>query len=322
MKWNHVQVISAILITGLACMVAQAASVSRADIPAGGNWYLHLNLDLMKRSEVGRMLMQGTVDETLDDYQKELGVDIRKEIQGITLFGAKLPEGRNLPDDGTVIFHGKVGSETRQALLSALQRRGAEVSAFNSAGLSGYKVVVGDGKMTYTDADGQVKDLPWGHGGDLYFSFGENQALVTHNRDMMQTFLDAGGHLGGFEGIDAEPLPVLQSERALLQGGANTLAGFGGAWDSSALMNVNDMALVIAEDQDGLQLSAQLTANPPEMVVPVSYILESLVALKAMDQSEIVLGEILRQVRFESEGAVLHMNVPITASQVEALRNR
>lgn len=322
MKWNRLLGISTLLLTGLVCMVAQAASVSRSDIPADGNWYLHINMDLMKTTEAGRKLMLGTVDKTLDDYQKELGVDIRKEIRGITLFGAKLPERGNLPDDGTVILHGKTSPETREALLNALERKGAEVSTLNSAGLTYYKAAVGDGKMIYTDEEGQVKDLAWGQGGDLYFSFGATQALVTPDLKIMQTFLAAGSHLGGFEVIDSETLPVLQSERALLQGGANTSAGLGRGWDSSALTNVSDVALVIEEDQGGVQIIAQLTANPPEMAMPVRYIVEGLVALKALDQSEEMLGEVLNQARFESVGAAVHMNIPIAAGQLEALRNR
>ena len=44
--------------------------------------------------------------------------------------------------------------------------------------------------MTYTDEDGQVKDVDWGHREDLYFSFGAAQTMVTQNLEMMQRFLD------------------------------------------------------------------------------------------------------------------------------------
>ena len=53
----------------------------------------------------------------------------------------------------------------------------------------------------------------------------------------------------------------------------------------------------------------------------VRNIVEGLVALKALDDSDAVLGEILRQVRFESEGSELYMNVPVATDQIEALRN-
>lgn len=305
--------------TGMICAFAQAASVSGSDIPEGSNWYVHVNLDLIQNSEVGRRLMLETVDEALDDIQEELNVDLREEIQGITLFGGILPTHGSPEKDGSVILHGSLSPETQDALLSALESKGAEVSVLGSGGLSYYMIADDDGTMTYTDEDGQVKDVSWGHREDLYFSFGASQVLVTHNEEMMQTFTSAGGYLGGFEAVDSEALLVLQADRALMQGGANTAVEIGGNWDSSILKNVDAVALVIAEDHGGLQISAQLTASSPEIAMSVRNIVEGLVALKALDQSEGAFGEVLRQVRFESDDSVLHMYVPIAADQIEAL---
>jgi hypothetical protein len=321
MKWNRIKILGALLITGLVCAIAQAAGISRTDIPAGSNWYVHVNLDLIQNSEAGRKLMLETVDDALNDIQKELNVDIRNEIQGITVFGVKLPVNGNPENDGAVILHGAISAQTQDALLSALEREGAQISTLNNAGLAYYRVADGDGTMSFTDDDGHVKNVTWGNREALYFSFGTAQTLVTHSQDMMQSFLDAGGYLGGFENSDSEALLVLQADRALLQGGANTSVETGADWDSSVLKNVDAVALMIAEDHGGLQISAQLTANSPEIAMSVRNIVEGLVALKALDESEGALGEVLRQVRFESDGSDLHVNVPVTAEQIEALRD-
>ena len=322
MKWNRIQIFSALLMTGFVCVIAQAASLSRTDIPTGSNWYVHVNLDLIQNSEVGRRFLLEKADEVLNEIQEELNVDIRGEIQGVTLFGGKLPEHENSENDGAVILHGAISAETRDALLSALERKGADVIASDNAGLAYYMIQDDDGTMTYTDEDGQVKDVTWGHREDLYFSFGAAQTMVTQNLEMMQRFLDSGGYLGGFDVADSEALLVLQADHALVQGGANTSVDIGGGWDSSILKNVDAAALVVAEDLGGLQISAQLTANSPDIAMSVRNIIEGLVALKAMDESEGALGEILRQVRFESDGSELYMNVPITTDQIEALRNK
>jgi hypothetical protein len=137
----------------------------------------------------------------------------------------------------------------------------------------------------------------------------------------MQAFLDAGGYLGGFEAVDSQALLVLQADRALMQGGANTSTQTGGEWDSSILKNVDAVALVIAEQNSGLQVSAQLTATSPDMAMAVRNIVEGVVALKALDESDGELGEVLRQIRFENDGPDLHINVPVTSAQIEALRD-
>jgi len=322
MKWNRIQIFSTLLMTGVLCVIAQAASLSRTDIPNGSNWYVHVNLDLIQNSEVGRRFLLEKADEVLNEIHNELNVDIREEIQGITLFGGKLPRHGNPENDGAVILHGAISAETQGALLSALERKGAEFVTNDSAGLAYYMIKDGDGTMTYTDEDGEVKDVTWGHREDLYFSFGATQTMVTQNLEMMQSFLDAGGYLGGFEAADPEALLVLQADRALVQGGANTSAEIGEDWDSSVLKNVDAVALVVAEDFGGLQINAQLTASSPEVAMSVRNIVEGLVALKALDESESMLGEILRQIRFESDGSELHMNVPIAVDQIEVLRNK
>jgi hypothetical protein len=322
MKWNRIQIFSALLLTGFVCVIAQAASLSRTDIPTGSNWYVHVNLDLIQNSEVGRRFLLDKADEVLNEIQEELNVDIRGEIQGVTLFGGKLPRHGDSENDGAVILHGAISAETQDALLLALERKGADVITEDNAGLAYYMIEDDDGTMTYTDEDGQVKDVTWGHREDLYFSFAATQTMVTQNLEMMQSFLDSGGYLGGFEVADPEALLVLQADRALVQGGANTSTEIGEDWDSSVLKNVDAVALVIAENFGGLQINAQLTANSPEVAMSVRNIVEGLVALKALDESEGALGEILRQVRFESDGSELHLNLPIAADQIEALRNR
>lgn len=318
MKWKPIQAFSVLLLTGLVCVIAHAASLDRTGIPAGSNWYVHVNLDLIQNSEVGRQLMLETVDEALGDIQQELGVDIREEIQGITVFGVKLPTDGNPAKEGAVILHGGISTQTQGALLATLERKGAEVSTLSGAGMDYYRVQDRDGN---SDEDNPVDTETWNHDEDLYFAFGSTQSMITKSSEMMLSFLEGGGYLGGFEAVDSEALLILEADRALMQGGANTSDETGGHWDSSVLQNVDAVALVIAEDFGGLQINAQLVANSADVAMSVRNIVEGMVALKALDESEGVMGEILRQVRFENDGAVLRMNVPIAAEQIEAVKD-
>ena len=318
MKWKPIQAFSVLLLAGLVCVIAQAASLDATDIPAGSNWYVHINLDLIQNSEVGRQLMLETVNEALGDIQQELGVDIREEIQGITVFGVKLPTKGDPAKEGAVILHGGISTQTQEALMATLERKGAEVSTLSGAGMDYYRVQDRDGN---SDEDNHADTETWSHDEDLYFAFGSTQAMITKSQEMMLGFLEGGGYLGGFEAVDSDALLILEADRALMQGGANTSVDTGGHWDSSVLQNVDAVALVIAEDFGGLQINAELIANSADVAMSVRNIVEGMVALKALDESEGVMGEILRQVRFENDGAVLRMNVPIAAEQIEAVRD-
>ena len=102
MKFNRINLavhfFSTLLIAGLTAAVhAQAASLDNSTLPGGSNWYIHVNLDLIRNSEVGQQLMQGTMDEALEDIRNELGIDLRDEIQGVTVFGGRSEERLRSP---------------------------------------------------------------------------------------------------------------------------------------------------------------------------------------------------------------------------------
>jgi hypothetical protein len=321
MNLNRLRTLGVTLITVFACALVQAASITSSDLPENSNWYVHVNLELIQNSELGREFLQETMDEALDDIQDELGVDISGEIEGVTVFGGKLPMHGSSIRDGAVVLHGLISGETRSAVLSKLEEQGAEVSNSFENGLTLYTVESDPKSISYEDEGGEQQNISWGEREALYFSFGATQTLVTQSMDMMQMFIDANGHLGGFESVDPGALLVLQADRALMQGGANTTAEIAGKWDSSVLKNLDAVAVVVAEENDGLQISAQLMADSAEVAMSVRNIVEGLVALKALSETESPLGDVLRNVRFVNDGAVLHMNVQIAADQIEAIRD-
>lgn len=316
MKMNRMKVYGVLLVTALSCGLVQAASLGSNDLPAGVNWYAHINMDLIRNTEAGRQLMQETVDEALEDIEDELGVNIGNEIEGITLFGGKLPVNQ-----GAVLLHGSISAESQSAIMAKLDQESTGVFAAESGSMTFYTVPKGDGSMTYTDEDDHVEDVSWEHSDELYFSFGVTQTMITHSMDTMQTFLDSGGMLSSLDGVDPAAMVVLQADRALMQGGANTSLEIGDTFDSSILNNLDSIALVVAEENGGLNINAELSANSPEVAMNVRNIVEGLVALKALEGSDDGLGAVLRSIRFESEGDLLRVYIPVAADQVEALGN-
>lgn len=322
MKWNRVRILGVLLMAGLGCAIAQAASLASSDLPAGSNWYVHINLDLVRNSEVGRQFVLETMDEALDEIQSELNIDIQNEIEGITIFGGELPVRGKRSNDGAVILHGAISEDTRAALVPALEKKGANIRTAFVNGLTYYTIENEDGGTTYGDGSGQESEEEyWDDREVIYFSFGSTQTLITSNLEMMQTFLAASGYLGGFERVDSDALLVLQADRALLQGGANTSVDIDVDWDSSVLKNVDSVAVVVAEEQGGVQIDAQLTANSAEVAMSVRNIVEGLVALKALSDSDGVIGDVLRNVRFKNEGSVLNVSIPLSAVQIESLKD-
>jgi hypothetical protein len=319
MKWNRVRVFSILLITGLVCANVQAASTFDLGLPPDSNWYVHVNLELVRNSEVGREFVLEKMDEVMDDIQQKLGVDVRNEVDGLTLFGETIPSKGNPVNDGAIIFHGSISGEARTALLSSLREKGAEVSSFSYQDVTWYTVKKDSSSLNVTDENSEQRENSLDFEKTVYFSFGNLQTLVTHDWETMRSFLDTGGHYPGLESIGSDTLLVSQVDGSLLKSGANTMAGIETDWDSSLLKDLDMFGLKIAEYQDGVQVETELTASSPEVAMSVRNILEGLVLLKALSDSDGVKGDILRQVQFENDDRVLHVDVPVTAEQISAL---
>jgi hypothetical protein len=320
MKWNKIRVFSFALITTAACALSQAAVLDTSNLPGGSNWYVHVNLDLIQNTEAGREIMLGTVNEALEDIEDELGIDLGAFVNGITLFGGSIPQKDGPLEDGAVVLHGSINQAEQQTILDRIEKEGVELTTTYKGSLA-YYTVANEQTITSTDGDGNVEIDHFGDSGDLYFSFGDSQILVTHDLALMQTFVDSSGYLGGFESNDPGALVVLHADRALVQGGANTVIDIDGDWDSSILKNMESIALVIEEVSGGLHISAELTANSADAAMSVRNIAEGLVALKALEGGDDVMGDLLRSVKFENEGSTLSVNLSVAPDQISELKD-
>ncbi len=321
MNWNKFRIYSVLLVAALAWPVSQAAVLASSSLPDGSNWYLHVNLDLIQNSDAGRQLMLGTVNEALEGIEEELGVGFADYIEGVTIFGGSFPNHGDSLSDTAIVLHGAISEADQQILLEKIDQAGAEITTSYQAGLAYYTVAEGEGTITIANENTTADIDAWGHDKELYFSFGATQTLVTQDQALMQTFVDSNGYLGGFENNDANALVVLHADRALMQGGANTAIDFDGEWDSSILKNMNSIALVIVEDNGGIHITAELTANSEEIAMSVRNIVEGLVALKALDSDGGIEGDLIRNIRFENDGAVLRVEVPVAADQIAKLKD-
>ena len=321
MKWNKIRVYTVVLLTGMVFAISQAAVLVDSNLPGSSNWYVHVNLDLIQNTDAGRQIMLGTVNEALEDIEEELGIDFGDSVQGITLFGGSIPNRGGPLEDGAVVLHGSISAAEQEQLLARLEQEDLEVTKSYQGSLAYYMLAEHDGTITTTDESGNVETNHWDNSEDLYFSFGDTQTLVTHDQELMQVFVDSNGYLGGFENSDPGALVVLHADRALIQGGANTSIEIDGNWDSSILQNMESFALVVSEDNGGLQFNAELTANSEEVAMSVRNIVEGLVALKALEGGDDVMGDLLRNVKFENDGAVLRVDLPVAADQINELKD-
>jgi hypothetical protein len=292
----------AVLVCGLVLVLGvNAASLNIGELPEGSNWFVHVNVELMRTSTIGQMMMEESLGEAFREIEKETGVQFTDQIEGLTIFGGHLP-----PNNGAVVAHGGFSADTQSEMIGAMSKAGTYLEGDH----------LGQRYFAINDLDGD-NEKEFGHGSRhdhddlLYVAFGDDQTLFSQNLDAVKSFLDAGGYLTGLPIADSSTLLVIEADRAMLQGGVNTrVAQEDGNWDSSILANVDSIAAVLVDDNGAASFHADVRAKSPEIAESVRNIVEGLVALKALDSSdEPAIGALLRSTKIRTDGSDITVDV-------------
>lgn len=288
------------LITGL-CLMPLAAWASSVNLPIRDDtqWYIHANLLEMRQTVAGQELYGWVEREIISDLEEEFDIRLTEELDGVTVFGSAAGH-----EDGAVVLHGFLSAATRDAVLAKIREEGYLASE-DAFGRVFYAVAAPD----------ELKKS--GHPFDgAYLAFGDmGQTLVTGNRQLIEDFLAAGGH---FEGRTPSELLVIQADRPLVQGGfdaANIDAG-GGPWESQMFQNIEQFALVIADDNGLLDIRARITAVSPDMALAISNIIQGVVSLKAVAEEEPAAAALLSRLKMETDDRTVHLQLSIEPATV------
>lgn len=102
---------------GLMCG-AQAAPLNAGQVGANAKWVLHLDVEGLRATQVGKILMQklttGDDNNRLNALAAMLGCDLRKDLAGVTLYGPS-----DVEDEGVVILHGKFNKQQLETFVKA-----------------------------------------------------------------------------------------------------------------------------------------------------------------------------------------------------------
>lgn len=110
-----------IMVTGLAVAVAggvRGATLNAGQVPASAKWVLHLDVEGLKNTQVGRILMQrlttGQENNKMNALAAILGSDLRADLAGVTLSGASDAE-----DENVVMLSGRFNKQQLELFVKA-----------------------------------------------------------------------------------------------------------------------------------------------------------------------------------------------------------
>lgn len=101
-----------------AACLAPAAPIKTAQVPANARWIAHLDMTRLLQGQMGQFLLSEMDNQGANDkfaaFQTIFNFDPRRDIDGITLFGAT-----DNPDEGVVLVHGRFDAQRLITLIRA-----------------------------------------------------------------------------------------------------------------------------------------------------------------------------------------------------------
>ena len=300
---------SVLLFLFLCLPISANAAVASGDFPEDTMWYMHADLQEMRESESGLELYAWFDDEVLTEVKDETGIDLKKEVDRITAFSNNLR-------GAVIVIEGDISTETRDKALAVAE-------------IEGNLNILTYGKTTYYHVDHQRSDDDDEDGNrhrhdmnsleeSAYFTFDiKRRLIVTSDEDQIKALIDSNGKIAGV-GQKNGTLFVLTAEKDFVQAGMRT-KGFGDEidWDSNILRNIEQAALLIA-DQDGMiAIEAKLVSGDPRMAESVASIINGLLSLQVFNSElDPELGKILQNTKVEVEDAVLSIKTVIDPATI------
>ena len=299
-----------ILCVTLMLALPMAAVADTNDIPGSADWYLHLDLEKMKKEEAGKPLYEWLQEEVIIEVKEEAGLDIDQEISSVTAFA--------LAEQGPVIaIEGNISGETKDRIMALIAAEG-DLTPLKASGRTYFRVGDGDGDGKFGDGDINIQLDSIDDGGWISLDV-KNKILITGSEEQMKTLLANKGRVPG-PGKGKGALLVLTAEKALLQAGMNTAAmGDDGDddLDSKILRNTEQVAFLLAVVKDKLAIEAELITTDAAMAESLASVARGLISLVAFDDSmDAETMAVLQGTRIEAKGNTLNLSLAVDPALV------
>lgn len=304
--------LAVVLLLGMPAMVHADAT----DVPGSAVWYFHIDFAAMQTESAGQSLYAWLEDEVFAEIEEEVGIDFGSEVDRLTAY--------SMADQGPVIvIEGDISQESKDMILAFVAVSG-DIQPLKSSGKNYYHVQDSDEDhdgMSYESDDisinfDSLEDEAW-----LSLAVA-NKLIVTSSEGQMQQLLANDGKIAGNRGHDGA-LIVLTAEKTLLQAGAkSSLLGDDdddGGWESNILRNAEQIAFMLAADNNSLVIEAKLVTTEPDMAQTLASVARGLISLVAFDDDmEPDAKAVLRSTKVEADGSTLSLSLVIAADLLVA----
>lgn len=275
---------------------AANAAVSTGDFPDGTMWYMRADLKEMRSTDAGRQLYAWFDDEVFSELKDEIGIDLNTEVNRLTAFS-------NTLRGAVIVVEGNISDESRDKLLALAELEGSlEMLTYEN------KTYYHIGSGRSNDGENGIDSLQ----DSAYFTFAlKDRLIVASGEDQLKALLDNNGKIAGSGKRDGS-LFVLTADKDFAQAGMRT-EGLGDIdWDSNILRNIEQAALLVA-DQDGMiAIEVRLVSSNPGMAKSVASIINGLISLQVFNADmDPAIAQILENTKVDVTDKILSISTVV-----------
>ncbi|NOX67688.1 MAG: hypothetical protein GXP15_00740 [Gammaproteobacteria bacterium] len=275
---------------------AANAAVSTGDFPDGTMWYMRADLKEMRSTDAGRQLYAWFDDEVFSELKDEIGIDLNTEVNRLTAFS-------NTLRGAVIVVEGNISDESRDKLLALAELEGSlEMLTYEK------KTYYHIGNGRSNDGENGIDSLQ----DSAYFTFAlKDRLIVASGEGQLKALLDKNGKIAG-SGQRSGSLFVLTADKDFAQAGMRT-EGLGDIdWDSNILRNIEQAAVLVA-DQDGMiAIEVRLVSSNPGMAKSVASIINGLISLQAFNADmDPAIAQVLENTKVDVADKVLSISTVV-----------
>ncbi len=230
---------------------ASAGPANAAHIPADAKWYVHLDMDIARTTEIFKIVREEInahvpLEDTLAQLRQLLGFDPIQEIKGISLFATTFD-----PGNATILVYGKLDQASLRGLL---------------ANNPDFQETTRDKHVILTWSDKGKTPAGCFYKPDLI--------VIGERADVVLTALDALD-----SGKNACPLVRQPTDGMFLSGGATDLKGIKDKGLSQFAEAADGLTLAAGEREGKIQVNVAVNFKTPEVATQMKQLADGLKAL-------------------------------------------
>ena len=273
-----------------------ADELNRRWVAPDAEWIIHIDVERLRESALGKILLsEGDLADAREQIQAELGVDITKDLHGLTAYGRG-----DWGDSGVLIATSTAAADD---VLAAIQEQG-----------DGYASrTVGDRVLHSFDAeDGRVYAYLGERRNDGRVIVLSDEAeivmealRVMSDRDVANTKIEVPSGLMIFAAAsDLDRLPEFDATSQVLEG-------------------AHDVSLAVREDDDATTAQLGVATESGQQAKDISAVIQGLFAagrlMAGHDEELAFLTELINGISVKARGASLHLSITLSNEMLEEI---